>query len=219
MSYCGFDVEIHAEGHHLHARNCRGCGQISWPCRENKKREIFFLVCLLVIRENLCSRKFVLAKISRYTVYTPTYLPFSLISFFPFTLPSPASPPSLPPSRWEEPSLCGSHKGQETAHSHIYPLGCAAQSKSESESGGVLSLLPTLYPLFILHTRLHSFRWCVNHDLGIKKAYKYRSFAKEHLWTSQRVAPGWVLIQENWTKSRGWVLFCETTVFPHLHTF
>ena len=25
---------------------------------ENKNREIFFLACLLVIRENLCSRKF-----------------------------------------------------------------------------------------------------------------------------------------------------------------
>ena len=58
-------------------------------------------------------------------------MPFSLISFFPFTLPSP--PPSLPPSRWKEPSLCGGHKGQETAHSHTHPLRCAAQSKSKPE--------------------------------------------------------------------------------------
>ena len=42
----------------LHAGNCRGCGQVSWPCRENKNREILFLACLSVIRENLCSQKF-----------------------------------------------------------------------------------------------------------------------------------------------------------------
>ena len=29
VSYCHFDVEIHAEGDHFHAGNCRGCGQIS----------------------------------------------------------------------------------------------------------------------------------------------------------------------------------------------
>ena len=26
-SYCRFDVEIQAEGHHFHAGNCRGCGR------------------------------------------------------------------------------------------------------------------------------------------------------------------------------------------------
>jgi len=45
MSYCCFDVEIHTEGHNLHAGNCRGCGQILWPCRKNKNCEIFFLPC------------------------------------------------------------------------------------------------------------------------------------------------------------------------------
>ena len=65
-SYCCFDIEIHAEGHHFHVGNCRGYGQISWPCRENKNRKFFFLVCLLV--------KFVLAKISHYTVYLWSFI-------------------------------------------------------------------------------------------------------------------------------------------------
>ena len=46
-SYHRFDVEIHAEGHHLHTENCRGCGQMLWPCREKKNSEIFFLACFL----------------------------------------------------------------------------------------------------------------------------------------------------------------------------
>ena len=44
----------------FHSVNCRGCGQISWPCHENKNRKFFFLTCLVVIR--------MLAKISRCTV-------------------------------------------------------------------------------------------------------------------------------------------------------
>ena len=68
-SYYHFDIEIHADGHlatpppgpgdeakghHFHVVNCNGYGQTSWPCHENKNCEIFFLACLLVIRENLC---------------------------------------------------------------------------------------------------------------------------------------------------------------------
>ena len=52
------DVEIHAEGHHFHAENCRGCGQTLWSYCEQKKSQNLFLACLLAIRENLCSRKF-----------------------------------------------------------------------------------------------------------------------------------------------------------------
>ena len=51
-------LKIYAVGHHFLAGNCRGCGQTSWPCHEIKKREICFLACLLVIRENLCSWKY-----------------------------------------------------------------------------------------------------------------------------------------------------------------
>ena len=52
-------LKMHTVGHHFHAGNCRGCSQTLWPCRENKNRKkVFFLVCSLVIRENLCLRKF-----------------------------------------------------------------------------------------------------------------------------------------------------------------
>ena len=49
---------IHTEGHHFHVKNCRGFGQIKWPCCEKKKIVKFFLACLLAIHENLCPRKF-----------------------------------------------------------------------------------------------------------------------------------------------------------------
>ena len=46
------------QGHHFHSWNFRGCGQRSWHCGKMKNHKIIFLPCLLVVRENLCSQKF-----------------------------------------------------------------------------------------------------------------------------------------------------------------
>ena len=60
-SYCRFDVEIHAEGHHFHAGNCRGCAQ-------NRDLVAKIKIAKFFSWHVGDSRKFVLAKISRYTV-------------------------------------------------------------------------------------------------------------------------------------------------------
>ena len=63
-SYCRFNVELRAEGHHLHAGNCRGV--VRYRDLVAKKKSQNFFPGVFVGD----SRKFVLAKISHYTVIT-----------------------------------------------------------------------------------------------------------------------------------------------------
>ena len=64
-------LKIHAMGHHFHARNCRGCGQTSWPCRENINHKIFFPGMFVGDLRNLYSRKF---PATRYQIKLPEYV-------------------------------------------------------------------------------------------------------------------------------------------------